>query len=92
MRDEFGGDRTASARPVVNDEWLVKSPRQPLTYQACADVSCLARGKADNDVHWSRRVALCSCNLRDGWQRGDTRCKTKKFSAWKFHVINLFRI
>ena len=32
--DRLGGDIAASARPVLDDEWLTKPLRQPLTNQA----------------------------------------------------------
>src|ERR1019366_8383872 len=43
--DEFCGNRAASAWSVVNDEWLAEALRQPLAYQARADIGCLAWGK-----------------------------------------------
>jgi hypothetical protein len=41
--DRFGADIAASARPVIDDELLTKSLRQPLTDQACDDVNSRRR-------------------------------------------------
>jgi len=42
----LGGDVARSTRPVLNDEWLAETLRQPLTNQAREDVRRAARRKA----------------------------------------------
>ena len=42
--DHFGCDVGASARPVLNDEWLAQPIRQPLPHQTRDDVG-LAAGR-----------------------------------------------
>src|SRR5215467_12596657 len=82
----LGGDVARSTRPVLNDEWLAETLRQPLTNQAREDVRRAARGKADDDSHGPRRIGLRPCNSRDSRQRGRARCEMEKISAGKFHV------
>ena len=43
--DRLGGDIAAGARPVLDDEWLAETLRQPLPYQARNDVDLAARGR-----------------------------------------------
>src|SRR6516165_1632774 len=43
--DRIGANVRTSARPVVDDEWLVQPLRQPLTDQPRNDVSRAARGE-----------------------------------------------
>jgi hypothetical protein len=85
--DEFCGDRAASARSVVNDEWLAEALRQPLAYQARADIGCLAWGKADDDMHRSRRIDLRPGDPRNGRERGRNRCQMQKSTTGKFHGV-----
>src|SRR5262249_31908506 len=83
--DRFGADIAVGARPVVDDERLAEPPRQPLTDQACDSVGRPASGKADNDAHWARRIAL---RPRDAWQtrqRGSAGGQMQEFTAGKFH-------
>src|SRR5262245_26545946 len=49
-RDRLGGDIAGRAWPVVDDEWLAKPLRQPLTHQARDDVIRTAWSKADHNV------------------------------------------
>src|SRR5262245_54332124 len=39
LHDHLGADIAAGARPVLDDELVAKSLRQPLTHQACGEVS-----------------------------------------------------
>src|SRR5262245_65192773 len=74
VHDHLGGDVCGGAGPVLNDEWLAKSVRQPLSYQPSDDVVPTTSGEADDDAHRPRRVRL---RPRDPWhrqQRGSARC------------------
>jgi hypothetical protein len=55
----LGANVIAATRPVLNDEWLAKPFRQPLTDQAREDVGCAAGSYSDDDAHWPRRISLC---------------------------------
>src|SRR5271163_2886915 len=52
------GDIAAGTRPIVYNEWLAEPLRQPLSYEACREVSSAARGVADDDPDRPRRIAL----------------------------------
>src|SRR5215467_13977786 len=71
--DLFGGNIASGARPVLDDEWLAKPVREPLTYQADEDVSCSAPRKPDDQTHRSRRIGLRPCDVRRKRQRGSAR-------------------
>ena len=45
FHDRLGADIAAGTRPVLDDEWLAKPLRQPLTHQARDDVVRAAGGK-----------------------------------------------
>src|SRR5262245_2596933 len=45
--NRLGRDIRTLARPVLDDEWLAESLRQPLGNQARRDVGSAPRGKAD---------------------------------------------
>src|SRR5262245_16016240 len=92
--DHLGADITAGTRPVLDDEWLTKPLRQPLTHQPCDNVILTASGKPDDDAHRARRVGLRPCDARNRRQRGGARGKMQKRSAGKFHhnVTPLFRL
>src|SRR5215469_7596667 len=82
--DRLGADVSASARPVVDDKLLAETLRQPLTDQARRDVTCAARGKADNDAHRPRRIGLRPRDARGRRERGSARGQMQKLSAGKF--------
>src|SRR5262249_47428470 len=76
----------ASASPVLDDKWLPKSLRQPLTDQACDDVRSSTSAKAFDQVHRSRRIGLRPRDPRYGRQRGSARGQIQKFpTVGKFH-------
>jgi len=60
---------------------LAEPLRQPLTDQARRDVTCAARGKANDDPHRPRRIRLRPRDARCGRQRGRARCEMQKISA-----------
>jgi hypothetical protein len=72
-RDCFGGDLPLSARPVLDDERLAETLRQPLTNQAREDVGRAASGKADQHAHRPRRIGLRPGDARQRRQRGSAR-------------------
>jgi hypothetical protein len=84
--DRFGADIGASARPVLDDEWLTEPLRQPSTDQASDDVGSTAGSKADDDAHRPRRIGLRPRNPRESQQRGRIRDQMQKISAGKFHL------
>src|SRR5262245_32199603 len=86
LHDRLGGDSAGSARSVLDYELLAQPVRQPLSHQACRDVSGPASRKADDNADRPRRVGLCACNARDGRQRGSAGGQLQKISAGKFHV------
>src|SRR5262249_51877551 len=89
-QDLFGGNIASGARPVLDDEWLAKPVREPLTYQADEDVSCSAPRKPDDQTHRPRRIGLRPSDARDGRQRGRAGGQMmQKFAAGKFHDVSL---
>ena len=69
LHERLRGDVAAGARPVIDDELLAKSLRQPLPDQACDDVRRATGRNADDDPHRLRGIGL-----RD---RGAGTCKDK---------------
>ena len=51
LDDRLGGDITARAQPVFDDELLAKPLREPFTYQAREDIGRAASAKADDQAH-----------------------------------------
>src|ERR1700757_1283440 len=81
LGDRLDGEIAASAGPVLDDELLPHSLRQPLTYQARKNVNYAARGKADDDAHRPRRIALRPRDARQRRQRGSARGQMQKLPA-----------
>ena len=75
----------ATARPVVDHEWLAEPVRQPLTYQTADDVGRAARGKWHDQMDWPRRIGLRPRDPRQGRQSGSARGQ-QKLTAGKFHL------
>jgi hypothetical protein len=68
--DRLGGDVAGAAWPVVDDELLAETLRQPLTDQASRYVGCAAGGKADDDAPRPRRIGRpCVATTRPGARR-----------------------
>ena len=87
MDDGLGGDIAAGARPVLDDEGLAKTLRQPLSYQPRDDVVSAAGCEADDHAHRPRRIGLRPCSARDGRERRNARGQMQEFAAGKFHAI-----
>src|SRR5499427_10464470 len=81
LHDRLGGDSAGSARSVLDYELLAQPVRQPLSHQACRDVSGSASRKADDNVDRSRRIGLRSSYARRDRQRGGARGQMQKISA-----------
>ncbi len=78
LHDRLGAEIAAGTRPVVDDEWLAETLRQPLTHQARNDVSRAARGEWHDQPHRPRRIGLRPCNPRHSRQRGSARGQMQK--------------
>src|SRR5215831_9662354 len=83
--DGLGGDVGTAARPVLDDEWLAETLRQPLSHEACDDVTGTASRKADDDAHRPRWIGLRPSNMRHGRERGSARGQMQECAAGKFH-------
>src|SRR5262249_598499 len=83
----LGGDIAVATWPVLHDELLAEPLREPLSHQACGDVTCAAGGKADNDAHRPRRIGLRPSKARKDRECGSTCRQTQKLSGGKFHSI-----
>src|SRR5262249_2143234 len=70
-------------RPILNDELLAQSFRQPLSDQARDDIGGAAGRKADDDAHRSRRIILRPCSERDHREGSSICCRPQKSTACK---------
>jgi hypothetical protein len=73
VHDRLSSEIAGGARPVLNNKWLTKPLRQPLTDQARFDVGPTAGRIPHNDVNRSRRIIERQCEAGDGWQSGSSR-------------------
>src|SRR5262245_12864660 len=87
VNDELVGDIGGRAGPVLDDEWLAKTRRQPLSYQPSDDVVSAPSGEANDNTHRPRWIGLCPSDARHGRQRGSARCQMQKSATGKFHSI-----
>jgi hypothetical protein len=85
MRDHLGGDVGAGAGPILDDEGLPQTLRQPLTDQSRMDVAHTPRRSANDQVHRPCRIGLRPRDARQGWQCGSACGQMQKISAGKFH-------
>src|SRR6516165_3503551 len=84
-RDNLRGEIATSARPILDHKRLAEAFRQPLADQPRTGVKWTARGKADEQMYWARRIIE---RQRDAWQgrkRSDANCQAEELSAAKFH-------
>jgi len=67
----LGADVATGSWPVLDDEWLAESLRQPLCHQARHDVAGAARSKGDDDAHGLGRIIerRSSSDARNGETR-----------------------
>ena len=87
--DHFSGCVGAGARPVLDDEGLAETLRQPLPDQARENVVRTAGGGWDDHAHRPRRKCLCPRDPRRRRQCGSTRGQVQKSTAWKHHWHSL---
>src|SRR5262249_5868996 len=66
----LGADIAASARSILNDEWLAEPLRQPLTHRARDDVGRATGRRRQNQAYRPRWIGLRPCDMRREWQRG----------------------
>src|SRR5262249_24550824 len=83
----FGSNIAGGARTDLDDELLAELFREELSEQAHDDVGGAACRLADDDLHRSRRIGLCACNMRSERQRGSAGSQMQKLSAGKFHGV-----
>ena len=51
VHDRLGGDIAAGTWPVLDDDWLAKTLRQPLSDEARGDIGTAPGRKSDNQSH-----------------------------------------
>src|SRR5215204_4082871 len=85
--DRLSAQIAASTAPILDDKWLAKSIRQPLTDQAREDVESAAGAEADHDPHRPRRIGLRPCGTRHRRQRGSARGEMQECAPGKFHAF-----
>jgi hypothetical protein len=81
----FRREIAAGARPILDDERLTETFREPLADQARIGVVDAARRKSGNDAHRPVREGLRPREGRRGRKRGRARGDMEKSTAGKFH-------
>src|SRR5262249_22089938 len=84
--DRLSADIAASARSILNDEWLAEALRQPLAHYACDDVGRATGRSRQNQVYRPRWIGLRPCEAWQNRKRGSARDQMQQFAAGKFHV------
>src|SRR5262245_63617139 len=79
--------RVLLRRPVLDDEWLTETLRQPLTDQAGKHVDHAARGKAGDQAHRPRRIGLRPSEARRGRQPAAPAARWRKFRRGSFIML-----
>ena len=74
--DRFGADIAGAPRPVVDDDGLAETLREPLADQTHEDVTGAAGREPNHYANRPRGIGLRSCNERNGRERGSARCQT----------------
>src|SRR5262249_30321852 len=92
VRHEIGGDVAASAAAVLDDELLPEALAERLREHARGDIARRAGGKADDDAHRPRRVALRLGDPRDGRERGRAGCELEKSTPRKCHGVRSLKL
>src|SRR5215472_17331419 len=83
--DNFGTDTAASARPVLNDEFLSEPLRQPFAREPREDVGRVTGWESNDEAHRPRRISIRPCEPRHRRKRDGAHCQMQKLSAAKFH-------
>src|SRR5205085_4145891 len=68
--DRLGRDIGVGTGPILDDEGLAETLRQPLTHQARNDISPATGRITDDQAHLPRWVSLCPRGPRYGWEYG----------------------
>ena len=79
--DRLGSDIGAASWPVLDDERLAESIRQPLADQAAGDIGGAARREGDDHAHRPRRVVLRPGAARYGRRCGEGCGELQELSA-----------
>src|SRR5262249_29768747 len=74
-----------SADPVLGNEWLAETLRQPLADQARHGVGGAAGRKPDDDAHRPGRIGLRPRDARDHGRQSGTRSQMQKVPTGKGH-------
>ena len=80
------GDVTGGAGPVVDEELLSQTVREPLSDQARNNVDLAAGRKPDDNADRPLRIGLRSRDPRRCWQRRGAHGQMQKCSTGKFHA------
>jgi hypothetical protein len=81
IHDRLSSDIASGTRPVLDDELLSKSLRQPLSHQARDNVGRVAGGEADDQTYRTHWIGLGHCNSRHGRKGGSRRSQLQKLTA-----------
>src|SRR6516164_5819951 len=82
---DFGADVAGRTRPAIDEELLAEPLRQPLTDKPRDDVGCTTGREANDDVHWTRRIAERICNASQGRKGRSSGCQVQKFTTGQLH-------
>src|SRR5205085_10196649 len=85
-QSRFGCDVGAGAWPILDDERLAESLREPLSHYASDDVVSARGGEANQDSYRPRRIGLRRRKRRRDWQHRSAGSELQQSSAGKFHA------
>jgi hypothetical protein len=85
--DRLGGDIAAGTRPILDDEWLTESFRQPLTHQTCHDVRRATGSERNDDAHRSCWIGLRPRDAGRSRERDSARGQMQKSSTGEYHDV-----
>src|SRR5262245_46027951 len=83
--DRLGGDIAAGTGPVLDDDWLAKTLRQPFSDEARGDIGAAPGRKSDNQPQRPRRINLRPRDHRERRRQGGSPGETQKISATEQH-------
>jgi hypothetical protein len=83
--DRLGSNIASATRPVLYEEWLTESVRQPLTHEARDNVGRASGSEWNNDAHRSCRIRLCGRDARHNWKCRNPGSQMQKLTAVKHH-------
>src|SRR5262249_43293356 len=85
VHDRLGGDVAASAWPVLDDDRLAKTFRQPLSDEARGDIGTAPGRKSDDQPYRPCWIVLRACDPRECRRQGGSAGETQKISASEQH-------